>query len=163
MASVETMERIINSYLRWWLGFPSLSSSALYGKSNALKLRFKGLVEEFVISRTREVLQCRDSKEAKRSAAGIELRTRRKWISGSELGSAEERFRQKALWGRWHQVILAWAFFLVPESRKLGANRDGNWFKKYEPTLRKNNMQDGGTKPVGCMDTKGEYFTAKNK
>lgn len=100
MTSVETMERSINGYLRRWLGLPrGLSSAALYGKSNALQLPFKGLVEEFIVSRTRGFLQYRESKDPKVAEAGIKVRNGRKWSAESELGIAEERLRQKALMG----------------------------------------------------------------
>ena len=53
-------------------------------------------MEEFVVSRTREVMLYRDSKVA---AGGIEIRTGRKWSAKNEVGNAEERLRQKALVG----------------------------------------------------------------
>ena len=100
MTTVEAMERKINNYLRRWLGFPrSLSNAALYGSSNALRLPFKGLMEEFVVSRTREVMLYRDSKDPKVASAGIEVRTGKKWCAKQELGNAEEQLRLKALVG----------------------------------------------------------------
>lgn len=41
----------------------SLSSIALYGKKNKLTLPINGLSEEFMVTRAREVLQYRDSKD----------------------------------------------------------------------------------------------------
>ena len=100
MTIVEAMERKIHNYLRRWLGFPrSLGTAALYGSSNALQLPFKGLMEEFVVSRTREVMLYRDSKDPKVATAGIEVRTGKKWCAKKELGNAEERLRLKALVG----------------------------------------------------------------
>ena len=100
MTIVEAMERKINNYLQRWLRFPrSLSSAALYGSSNALQLPFKGLMEEFVVSRMREVMLFRDSKDPKVATAGIEVRTGRKWRAKKELGNAEKRLRLKALVG----------------------------------------------------------------
>ena len=79
MTIVEAMERKINNYLRRWLGFPrSLSSTALYGSSNALQLPFKGLMKEFVVSQMREVMLYRDSKDPKVATAGIEVCTGKK-------------------------------------------------------------------------------------
>ena len=50
------------SFLRKWLGLPrSLSSIALYGKNNMLKLPISSLNEEVMVTRTREVLQYRES------------------------------------------------------------------------------------------------------
>lgn len=61
MPSMESREKIINGYLEKGLALPkSLSSSALYGKSNTLQLSIKWLKDEFVVSRTREFLQHRD-------------------------------------------------------------------------------------------------------
>ena len=100
MTIVEAMQRKINNYLRRWLGFPrSLSSATLYGFSNALQLPFKGLMEEFVVSRTKEVMLYRDSKDPKVAAAGIEVRTGRKWSAKMEPGNTEERLKQKTLVG----------------------------------------------------------------
>ena len=57
MTIVEAMERKINCYPRWWLGLlRSLSSAALYGTSDALQHPFKGLMEEFVVSWTKEAM-----------------------------------------------------------------------------------------------------------
>ena len=100
MTIVEAMERKINRCLRRWLALPrSLSSAALYGTLNVLQLPFKGLAEEFVVSRTREAMLYRDSKDLNVAAAGIEVCTGRKWSAKKELGKAEERLRQKALVG----------------------------------------------------------------
>ena len=100
MSAVEQLERRINSFLRRWLGLPRcLSSTALYGTSNALQLPFKGLVEEFIVSRTREACQYRYSKDPKVAGAGIEVRTGRKWSAIKELDIAEERLRVKTIVG----------------------------------------------------------------
>ena len=94
------MEKKINSSLRKWLGLPrSLSNAALYGTSNALQLPFKGLMGDFLVSRTTESMLYWDSKDSKVAAAGIEVRTGRKWSAKKELGNTEERLRQKALVG----------------------------------------------------------------
>ena len=100
MTTVESLERRVSSYLRKWLGLPKcLSSAALYGKTNTLQLPFKGLKEEFMVTRTREALQYRDSKDPKVATAGIEIRTGRKWDAKRELQIAEERLRHKAIVG----------------------------------------------------------------
>lgn len=100
MTTVEVMEKKISSYLRRWLGFPrSLSSSALSGTSNILQLPVSGLVEEFMVTRTREALQYRDSRDPKVASAGIQVKTGRKWSAGKALEVAESRLRQKALVG----------------------------------------------------------------
>ncbi|XP_041920594.1 uncharacterized protein LOC121684601 [Alosa sapidissima] len=94
------MERKISSHLRRWLGLPrSLSSAALYGSSNTLKLPFSGLTEEFMVTRTREALQYRESRDEKVASAGIQVRTGRKWRAVEALEVAESRLRQKVLVG----------------------------------------------------------------
>ena len=62
MTTVECFERKVSCFLRKWLGLPrSLSSIALYGKNNKLKLPFSSLTEEFMVTRAREVLLYRDT------------------------------------------------------------------------------------------------------
>ncbi len=57
MSTVETLEKKISCYLRRWLGLPhSLTSAALYSRSNKLQLTISSLEEEFRVSRTREAL-----------------------------------------------------------------------------------------------------------
>ena len=58
ITTVESLERAISNRLRRWLGLPRcLSGAALYGNSNALRLPCSSLVEEFKITKTRELLQ----------------------------------------------------------------------------------------------------------
>lgn len=79
------------------VGLPCCFSSAtLYGTSNTLQLPFSGLTEKFKVAHTREVLQYRDQKV---SAAGIEVRTGRKWRAEREVEVAESCLRQKELVG----------------------------------------------------------------
>ncbi|XP_053183947.1 LOW QUALITY PROTEIN: uncharacterized protein LOC128367182 [Scomber japonicus] len=100
MSIVETLERKISCYLRRWLGLPrSLTSAALYGRSNKLQLPINSLEEEIRVSRTREALVYRDSKDSRVAAAGIVVRTGRKWKAQEGLELAESRLRHKALLG----------------------------------------------------------------
>ena len=100
ITTVEGMERKISGYLRRWLGLPnSLSSAALYGITNAIQLPFRGLKEDFVVTRTRQAILYRDSRDLKVSGAGIEIHTGRKWSAARELKVAEERLQQKAIVG----------------------------------------------------------------
>ena len=63
--TIEGMGRKISGYLRRWLGMPkSLNSAALYGTTNVIQLPFRGLKEEFVVTRTREAFLYRDSLES---------------------------------------------------------------------------------------------------
>ena len=97
MTTLIAMEKKINSYLRRWLGLPqSLSSFALYGPTNSLQVSFKGLTEEYMVPKTREVMMFKDPKV---ETASIELRTGRRWNSSLELQITGERLRHKHLVG----------------------------------------------------------------
>ena len=52
-----------------------------------------------MVSRTREALQYRESRDPKVASAGIQVQTGRKWNAGKALDVAESRLRQKALVG----------------------------------------------------------------
>ena len=100
ITTVESLERAISNRLRRWLGLPRcLSGAALYGNSNALRLPCSSLVEEFKITKTRELLQYTESEDPKVAAAGIQIRSGRKWSVKRELQVAEERLRHKAILG----------------------------------------------------------------
>ena len=100
LSTVETMERKISSNLRRWMGFPrSLCSAALYGRTNKLQLPFSSIDEEFRVSRTREALLYRDSKDPRVASAGIVVRTGRKWRAKDGLEVAESRLRHKSVVG----------------------------------------------------------------
>ena len=100
ITTVESLERAISNRLRRWLGLPRcLSGAALYGNSNALRLPCSSLVEEFKITKTRELLQYIESEDPKVAAAGIQIRSGRKWSAKRELQVAEERLRHKAILG----------------------------------------------------------------
>lgn len=57
----------------------SPSNIALYGQNKKLKLLISNLNEEFMMSRTRQVLQYWESSDPKVSQASIDVRTGRKW------------------------------------------------------------------------------------
>ena len=97
---VEKLESSVSSFFGRWLGLlRSLNSAVLYGSSNAIQLPFRGLVEEFMASRTREIYQYKNSRYSKVSNAGIEVLTRRKWSAAKELAIAEENIRVKSIVG----------------------------------------------------------------
>ena len=97
---MESLERAISNQLKRRLGLPRcLSGAALYGNSNALHLPCSSLVEEFKIMKTRELLQYTESEDPKVAAAGIQIRSGRKWSAKRELQVAEERLRHKAILG----------------------------------------------------------------
>lgn len=90
ISTVEGFEKRVSKFLRKWLGLPrSLSSIALYGQNNKLKLPISSLNEEFMVTRTREVLQYRESCNPKVSQAGIKVRTGRKWRAAEAVEVAE--------------------------------------------------------------------------
>lgn len=100
ISTVEVLEKSISQFLRKWLGLPrSLSSIALYGHSTKLHLPLSGLSEEFKVTRSREVLMYRDSKDTKVAAAGILVKTGRKWRAQEAVTKAEARLRHKMLVG----------------------------------------------------------------
>ncbi|XP_028292553.1 uncharacterized protein LOC114455485 [Gouania willdenowi] len=101
ISTVEGFEMRVSRFLRRWLGLPrSLSSIALYGKSNKLKLPMSSLSEEFMVTRSRELLQYRESSDPKVAQAGIEVRTGRKWRAAVAVDVAESRVRQRVLVGK---------------------------------------------------------------
>ncbi len=98
--TMEALERTISQSLRRWLWLPrSLSSVALYGHSNKLQLPFRGLVEEFKVTRAREVMMYRDSSDIKVISAGILVKTGRKWQAQGAVDRAEARLRHSTLVG----------------------------------------------------------------
>ena len=100
ISTVEGFEARVSRFLRRWLGLPrSLSSIALYGQKNKLKLPISSLSEEFMVTRSRELLQYRESNDPKVAQAGIEVRTGRKWRAAEAVDVAEARLRQRALVG----------------------------------------------------------------
>ncbi|XP_034552669.1 LOW QUALITY PROTEIN: uncharacterized protein LOC117822130 [Notolabrus celidotus] len=101
ISTVEGFERRVSRFLLKWLQLPrSLSSIALYGQNNKLKLPFSSLNEEFMVTRTREVLQYRESCDPKVSQAGIEVvRTGRKWKAAEAVDVAEAQLRHRVLVG----------------------------------------------------------------
>ncbi|KAI4893046.1 hypothetical protein NFI96_026080, partial [Prochilodus magdalenae] len=99
VTTVEGFEKKVTQYLRRWLGLPrSLSNIALYGRKTKLQLPFNSLTEEFKVIRAREVLLYRDSID-KVAAAGIEVRTGRKWRAQEAVDQAEARLRHSVLVG----------------------------------------------------------------
>lgn len=77
----------------------SLSSIKLYGNSNKVTIPFNSISEEFKVTRARELLQYRESRDPKVSQAGIEVRTGRKWRALEAVDQAESRLRHRALVG----------------------------------------------------------------
>lgn len=117
MSTVEILERKIHSYLRRWLGLPrSLTSAALYSRSTKLLLPFSSLEEEFRVSRTREALVYRDSSDTRVAAAGIVVRTGRKFKAQEWLERAESDTKP---W--WAVAVRRAGLGAIPQPRYKGA------------------------------------------
>ncbi|KAL3970378.1 polycystin 1L2 [Sarotherodon galilaeus] len=100
ISTVERFEMRISRFLCRWLGLPqSLSSIALYGDSNKLKLPFSSLSKEFMVSRSRELLQYRESSDPPVALAGIEIRTGQTWRAAEAVDIAVSRLQQRVLVG----------------------------------------------------------------
>ncbi|XP_076844394.1 uncharacterized protein LOC143489330 [Brachyhypopomus gauderio] len=100
MSMVEMLERNISQFLRRWLGLPrSLSSIALYGHSTMLQLPISGIVEEFKVTRARELMMYRDSTDRKVATAGIQVKTGRKWKAQEAVDRAEAKLQHNILVG----------------------------------------------------------------
>ena len=96
ISTAEGFKRRVSKFLRKWLGLPrTLSNIALNGKNTMLKLPFSSLMEEFMVTRKREVLQYRESSDSKVYKAGIQVRTGRKWKAGEAVEVAEFRLRHR--------------------------------------------------------------------
>ncbi|XP_021349432.1 uncharacterized protein LOC110466448 [Mizuhopecten yessoensis] len=99
-STVEGLEKMVNGYLRKWLGVPpSFTSVGLYSCSAELQLPFKSVVEEFKVAKCRLVMTLRDSKDVKISEAGIQTRTGRKWSASTAVGEAESMLELKDIIG----------------------------------------------------------------
>ena len=100
LTAVESLERAISQFLRRWLGLPrSLSSMALYSKATKVQLPLSSVVEEFKITRAREVMLYRDSKDIKVASAGVVVKTGRKWCAKEAVQRAEARLQHSVIVG----------------------------------------------------------------
>ncbi|KAL3969377.1 ER degradation enhancer, mannosidase alpha-like 2 [Sarotherodon galilaeus] len=90
ISTVEGFEMRISRFLR---------SIALYGHNNKLKLPFSSLSEEFMVSRSRELLQYRESSDPRVALGGIEVRTGRKWRAAEAVDIAVSKLQQRVIVG----------------------------------------------------------------
>ena len=64
LTRMEQLERLLNRYIRKWLGVPrSFSSVGIYSKCSKLKLPITAVTEEFKVIKAREVMSIRDSQD----------------------------------------------------------------------------------------------------
>ena len=69
----------------------------------------------------REAIQYRNSRDPKVVAAGVEMRTGKKWNAKRDLQVAEERLRHKAIVGSVERVDQGWVTTPAVKSQKLTA------------------------------------------
>ncbi|XP_063448172.1 uncharacterized protein LOC134727719 [Mytilus trossulus] len=101
MTTVEGMERISNSYSRRWLGVPrSFSSVGLYSLGTKLQLPLKSITEEFKVTKVRQHLTLKNSRDEKVRSAKVEIRTGRKWSTKKTIEDAESRLKHSEIVGR---------------------------------------------------------------
>ena len=79
MTTVEAMERLASGYLRRWLAVPrSFSSVGLYSSGTKLQLPLTSIAEEYKVTKVRQLLMLRDSKDVKVREARVNNRSGRK-------------------------------------------------------------------------------------
>ena len=156
--TVESLERKISSSIRKWLGLPrSLSSTALYRKTNPIQLPVKGVVEEFKGSRTREAIMYKNSKDPKVANAGISIHTCKKWDAGKELRSAEERLKMKAIIGTVAEGTMGLGCI---QCKPIGKT-DMKEYQKLQNEVRASVEEDRMTKMVG-LSQQGSWTRWEN-
>ncbi|XP_076113419.1 uncharacterized protein LOC143081070 [Mytilus galloprovincialis] len=100
LSKVEALERKISACLRRWLGVPrSFSSIGLYSTGTKLQLPMKALTEEYKVTKTRQVMTLRDSKDAKVRGAKVKIRTGRKRKAEEAVKEAETRLKHSGIVG----------------------------------------------------------------
>ena len=100
VATVETLERHISSYLLRWLGIPkSFSSVGLYSFGTKVQLPLKSVTEEFKVTKVRQIIMLRDSQDEKINKAGVRVNTGRKWKAEEAIKQAESRLRHSDIMG----------------------------------------------------------------
>ena len=87
LTTVEAMERVVNGYIKKWLGIPkSFSSVGLYSVGNKLQLPFSSLVDVYKTTKARTVTMLKDSSDTRINQAGITVKTGRKEYSLHVVG-----------------------------------------------------------------------------
>lgn len=93
------MERIVNSYVRKWLGaLRCLSSITLYGHG-LLELPLSGLTE-FKCTKARLQMTLAESKDTVIQAAAPNLSTGRKWTAKSTVQQAQSALHHRDIVGQ---------------------------------------------------------------
>ena len=98
MSTVEKIERISNSYLRRWLRVPR--SVGMYNIGSKLQLPLKSITEELMVTKVRQHLMFKNSREEKVRSAKVEIRTGSKWSTKKTIENAESRLKHSKIVGR---------------------------------------------------------------
>ena len=99
LSIAETMEQLVSSYIRKWLGVPRcLSSVALYGKG-ILQLPVSNLAEEFKCTKVRTELLLSGSKDILVSNVVLNPNSERKWNPRAAVQGAEAALRHAEIVG----------------------------------------------------------------
>ena len=99
LSKVEKLEKVVNSYVKKWLGVPRcLSSVALYGKG-ILQLPINSLVEEFKCAKVRTELLLTGSKDRIVSGLAPNPSKGRKWKPKVAVQEAEAALRHGEIMG----------------------------------------------------------------
>ena len=100
LSKVEKLERLVNSYVRKWLGLPRcISSIGLYGKG-MLHLPTSSLAEEYKCAKVRLEMMLLDSSDPFVAQAAPILATGRKWTPVAATEQAKAALRHRDIVGR---------------------------------------------------------------
>ena len=100
ISKVEKLERLINSFIRKWLGAPRcLSSVALYGKG-MLELPVSSLTEEYKCAKVRLEMTLTQSKDPVVRGAAPTVKTGRKWKPKEAVQQAQAALRHRDIVGQ---------------------------------------------------------------
>ena len=100
LTTVEKMERLANTYLKKWLGIPrSFSSVGLFSQNSKLQLPLKSVLDQYQITKARQVMLLEESSDHCVSEAGIQIEGGRKWRAGVAVEEAKQRLRHKDIVG----------------------------------------------------------------
>lgn len=100
LTEVEKMERLTNGFIKKWLGIPkSFSSVGLFSQTCKLQLPLKSVLDQYQVTKARQVMLIEESNDQCVSEAGIQIEGGRKWRAGSAVEDAKQRLRHKDIVG----------------------------------------------------------------
>ena len=96
LTNVEKMETKTNTYLKKWLGIPrSFSSVGLFSQNSKLQLPLKSVLDQYQMTKARQVMILENSQDQCVSEAGIQVEAGRKWNADQAVAEAKQRLRHK--------------------------------------------------------------------